>query len=114
MSLGNHTLAPGERAVVVRNPAAFQNRYGAGIRIVGVYGGTVEDFRLSNAGERLVLSDPTGAPIHDFSYDDDGGWPTMPDGLGPSLVITNEAADVTTWTDGGFLARQLPDARLAG
>jgi hypothetical protein len=100
VTLGSHSLAPGERAVVVRNPEAFQNRYGDDIRIVGTYGGTVEDFRLSNGGERLVLSDPTGFPIHDFSYDDDGGWPTTPDGLGPSLVIVNEAADVTMWSDG--------------
>jgi hypothetical protein len=98
--LGDHTLAPGERAVVVRNPAAFENRYGTGVRIVGVYGGTAADFRLSNAGERLVLSDSSGAAIHDFTYDDDGGWPTMPDGQGPSLVIVNEAADAATWTEG--------------
>jgi hypothetical protein len=100
LSLGAHTLAPGERAVVVRNPEAFANRYGTGIRVVGSYGGTVEDYRLSNSGERLILAEPSGAPIHDFSYDDDGGWPTMPDGQGASLVVMDEGAALPSWADG--------------
>ena len=100
LSLGAHTLAPGERAVVVRNSEAFANRYGTGIRVVGSYGGTVEDYRLSNSGERLILAEPSGDPIHDFSYDDSGGWPTMPDGQGASLVVMDEGAALPTWAEG--------------
>ena len=74
------TLAPGERAVLVRNRAAFQFRHGTGPRVLGEYVGSLDD-----GGERLALLSALGATISDFSYDTKAPWP---DGLaGGSLVL---------------------------
>jgi hypothetical protein len=99
LTLASGTLAPGEYGVVVRNQAAFENRYGTGRRVLGVYGGTVEDFGLQNNGERIVLVDAGGGAIHDFTYDDAGSWPADADGAGPSLVISDSAGNPSNWPD---------------
>ena len=78
------TLAPGARALVVEDRAAFEARYGAGKPIAGVFSATT---RLSNNGDRLTLLDRAGAVIADFSYDDDLPWPPEADGLGWSLTL---------------------------
>ena len=98
-TLASGTLAPGEYGVVVRNQAAFENRYGGGRRILGVYGGTIEDFGLQNNGERIVLVDAGSGAIHDFTYDDAGSWPDGADGDGPSLVIIDAAGIPSNWPD---------------
>ncbi|MEM7386814.1 MAG: lamin tail domain-containing protein, partial [Verrucomicrobiota bacterium] len=82
------TLAPGAFAVVVRNEAAFKERYGNDIPIAGVYSG-----QLSNGGERLVLSGLTGETIADFSYNDRAPWAIAADGEGFSLTLTEVSAD---------------------
>ncbi|NQU24380.1 MAG: lamin tail domain-containing protein [Candidatus Nealsonbacteria bacterium] len=64
------TLAPGERAVVVNDPKAFQTRYGTGIRVLGGYTGN-----LNNSSERLGLLDSSGRVLLDFTYFDGGDWP---------------------------------------
>ncbi|HSN77292.1 MAG TPA: lamin tail domain-containing protein, partial [Anaerolineae bacterium] len=87
-------LAPGAFAVLVQDPAAFTARY-PGIPIAGVYSG-----RLDNAGERVTLSDPTGATLIELTYDDAPPWPTSADGLGYSLVNADAAGDpnlASTW-----------------
>ncbi len=86
-------LAPGERAVLVEDQAAFEFRYGTSIRILGQWSGA-----LSNGGETIVLTDRTGVTIQHFEYqdgDDPGeeAWPTTPDGAGPSLVVIDTAGD---------------------
>ncbi|MCA9166957.1 MAG: lamin tail domain-containing protein, partial [Planctomycetales bacterium] len=87
------TLAPGERIVVVENRAAFQSRYGTGIRVAeaadtqlgtGIYSGS-----LSNSGERLTLVDAQGAIIQQFDYNDTGAWPGRADGGASSLEIVD-------------------------
>lgn len=78
-------LAPGERAVVVRNLAAFQARYPAINGIAGVYSGS-----LDNAGERIALAGPLQEPILDFTYNN--AWYRITDGLGFSLVLRDEGA----------------------
>jgi len=93
------TLAPGEYGVIVRNQAAFENRYGTGRRILGVYGGTPEDFGLQNSGEQMVLVDAGNGAIHDFTYDDAGSWPADADGDGPSLVIIAASGNSSDWAD---------------
>ena len=50
-SFGDVDLGPGERAVIVRNLAAFQARYGTSIRVLGMYAGT----SLSNSGEQADI-----------------------------------------------------------
>ena len=71
------TLAPGESAVVVENEEAFRTRYGEDILVAGQYSG-----KLSNGGERIVLSYGPDVVIHDFTYDDSSPWPSEADGDG--------------------------------
>ena len=100
-------LAPGGRAVLVRNAAAFAARY-PGVPVAGTFTGS-----LNNAGERLVLLDDRGEEILDFSYDplwypstDGGGFSlTAADGLqAPDLwnqKIGWRASGAVTGTPGG-------------
>ena len=73
LTLGDLSVAPGERVVLVRNLAAFANRYGSGPRVAGVYGNETNpdlDGKLSNSGERIQLLDPLGGVVLDFAYQD--------------------------------------------
>lgn len=80
------SLAPGERAVIVGDLAAFNFRYAPapGVKVAGVFDGN-----LSNGGERIVLTAAGGGIIRDFSYDDDAPWPLEADGTGYSLVLNH-------------------------
>ncbi|XAL98704.1 lamin tail domain-containing protein [Phycisphaeraceae bacterium D3-23] len=87
------TLSPGQYGVLVSNLAAFQERYGTGINILGIYTGN-----LANSGEQVKLEDATNSTIAQFAYEDGTGpgeadWPTSPDGDGPSLVVNDTEAD---------------------
>jgi hypothetical protein len=85
VALGNQILAPGERAVFVKNLAAFNVRYAAVVpapRILGTYSGS-----LNNQGEQIVLNAAGGAVIRDFVYDDDPPWPAVADGGGTTLTL---------------------------
>jgi hypothetical protein len=86
----NVVLQPGDLAVVVKNIAAFQSRYGTGINVLGAFTGN-----LDNAGENIVLLGGVREPILDFSYDDD--WYPVTDGLGFALTIVDENAARDTW-----------------
>ncbi|HYC54768.1 MAG TPA: lamin tail domain-containing protein [Candidatus Binatia bacterium] len=83
-------LQPGAHALVVENAATFQNVYGAGHPVAGVYSG-----RLDNGGERIRLQDASGAEIHDFEFDD--AWHPLSDGPGRSLVIRDASAELGAW-----------------
>lgn len=87
----NVVLTPGQYAVIVRNQASFQARYGASALILGVY---TNDF-LNNAGDRLILEGRFKEPILDFSYND--GWYPITDGSGFSLQIVDDSASTTNW-----------------
>lgn len=81
------SLAPGQRAVVVSNEAAFALRYSdqlSGIRIAGAFTGN-----LNNAGERVVLSGAFGETLVEFSYGDN--WYSHTDGEGYSLTVLDDA-----------------------
>jgi hypothetical protein len=82
----NYTLASGARALIVRDQTAFLAAYGNGLAslIAGVFTNSTS---LDNGGERIQFLDALSQPIKDFSYDDENGWPTAPDGEGPSLVL---------------------------
>ncbi len=74
---GMETLEPGEYVLVVKNRAAFEVRYGAGLPIAGEY----PNDNLRNSGERLKLSFGAGTTIHDIDeYSDDLPWPPASDG----------------------------------
>jgi hypothetical protein len=83
-----NTLTPGQFVLVVKNRAAFQSRYGAGLadRIAGEYTG-----RLANGGEQVRLIDLWNGTIAAFEYNDGRGWPLSADGAGHSMVPLNAA-----------------------
>jgi hypothetical protein len=78
-------LAPGGFCVVVRDPNAFETRYGPGLPVAGRYTGS-----LDNDGERIELQDAAGAIVHSFAYRAD--WFRMTDGAGFSLTVRDPAA----------------------
>lgn len=79
-------LPPLGRVVIAKDRNAFIAHYGeAGITLAPGSFGT----NLSNGGETIVLTANDNSIIQSFDYSDDGnlGWPTSPDGFGPSLVL---------------------------
>jgi hypothetical protein len=92
-------LGPAERIVIVKNRAAFAQRYGPGLPVAGEYSG-----KLENAGERITLCNSSGKPILDFAYD--GQWYPSTAGLGYSLVAVNprptdpNGSDSSDWRPG--------------
>lgn len=87
-------LGPGERLVLVRNAAAFAERYGSNQPVAGVFAGA-----LNNQGERLRLLDRAGEEILDFDYTD--LRQPLTDGLGFSLVVVDEHAEPARWKERG-------------
>jgi hypothetical protein len=77
------SLTPGGRALLVKNRAAFESRYGTSLPIAGEYGGN-----LDNGGEQLTLLSAAGDVVIDTNYRDD--WQPITDGSGFSLVLANE------------------------
>jgi len=77
------SLAPRAFVLVVKNKAAFESRYDAGVsnKIAGEYSG-----KLANEGEKISLVDLWNGTIVQFEYSDGNGWPQSADGEGNSLV----------------------------
>ena len=88
-SLLDITLQPAQIAVIVKNAAAFTDRYGAGITIAGTFAST-----LSADGDLLRLLDGAGALVQDFAYSD---WYASTDGPGHTLVA-DPSADPAAWS----------------
>ena len=76
-------IESGGRAVLVSDIAAFQFRYGDGIKILGEFNAG----KLNNDGEALSLNGPDASEIWNFEYNDSGAWPDSPDGGGTALVL---------------------------
>jgi len=78
-------LPPLTHVVVVKNQSAFAAAYDTAGLVIAP--GNFES-NLSNKGEGITLTGIDGL-IRSFNYSDDGdaGWPTGPDGFGPSLVL---------------------------
>ena len=85
-------LGPGARMVLANNnaPATFAATY-PGVVVTGFYGGS-----LDNGGERLALLDASRRTVVSVDYDDEGEWPTSPDGNGPSLEIIDPTGNPNT------------------
>lgn len=84
------SLAPGAVALVVRNRAAFEGRYGGGLPIAGQWGDPGAPGggqKLSNGGEGITITAVDGVAIQSFAYDDSAAWPPLADGHGRSLVL---------------------------
>jgi hypothetical protein len=89
-------LPAGGYGVLVANAAAFAERYGTGINVLGEYTNN-----LSNGGEAIKFDDVDGGTILDFVYDDIGeDWHPTTDGGGHSLVIVDDAGDIDDWSLG--------------
>jgi len=84
-TLPSFDLAAGGYCLVVKDLAAFQAKYGAGLPIVGQYAGS-----LANGGERLEVVDAAGMIIESFQYEDN--WFKATDGQGYSLAVKNPKA----------------------
>jgi hypothetical protein len=76
-------LAPGGRVVIVKDRAAFENEFGNGRPIGGVF----VSGSLDNAGEVITLRRTDNTVVRSFSYSDDPPWPTFADTAGHSLVL---------------------------
>ena len=76
------TLEPGERILLVADPASFEQAFGAGLPVRGTYSG-----RLANSGERLTLASADGSAIHSFRFSDQAPWPEDADDTGYSLTL---------------------------
>ena len=88
----NATLAPrapGHYILVVKNKAAFEKRYGAGLPVAGEYSG-----QLNNGGETLQLVDRNGTTILELTYGTRTPWPAAADGAGPSLELIDLNGDL--------------------
>ncbi len=92
----NSLIPPGGRVVVVRNEAAFQDRYAG--RLDGVTlarntaGSPVYGGRLDNLGETVTLLAADGSPITRFRYGNSLPWPAAAAGAGSSLVLARPAS----------------------
>ena len=87
------SLAAGGRVLIVKNFAAFASRYPSVTnRVAGEFGGN-----LSNSGEEIALVGPMQEPILDFTYSD--AWFPVADGTGFSLVIVDDTAPPSAWTN---------------
>ena len=78
------SLAPGERALVVRDLTAFTAVYGSALPVAGVF---TNGSALSNGGETLKLEDADNGTVREFTYDDVAPWPSGTDGTGYSIVL---------------------------
>ncbi|MFT5411192.1 MAG: hypothetical protein ACI9NC_003926, partial [Verrucomicrobiales bacterium] len=89
----NSTIAPGQRLVLAKNLAAFTERYGGGINVVGGYPAT----SLNNDGELLRLLDWNGVLISEFTFNDIWYKPT--DGDGYALELRDPATPLAQLGD---------------
>jgi hypothetical protein len=99
------TLAPGARAVVIRNATAFEARHGPGLPVAGVFEGGLDD-----TGERVTLDVEGVGEVASFEYGSGAGWPAAAGGPGHSLVprLFGSQADGAldyggNWTAGAVL-----------
>lgn len=87
------TLDAGRFALLVKNQAAFESRYGTGLNVLGQYTGS-----LSNGGEGIKLEDPTNSTILSFDYKD--SWYNITDGDDFSLTIVDaNDTNLDIWDD---------------
>ena len=81
-------VQPGEYVVVTGFASSFNAYYGT-TALQWTAGA------LGNGGETIALSNPGGTVVDEVTYDDDAtlGWPTTPDGNGPSLILCDPNSD---------------------
>ena len=90
----NTSIPAGGYLVITKSLTDFQAAY------PGVAALEWADGSLSNGGEDIQLVSPSGIEVDVVDYDDEGDWPTEPDGGGPSLELIDPAldnADPASW-----------------
>mgnify|MGYP005839047619 CR=1 FL=1 len=75
-------LENGDYILVAVNANAMQNTFGVNA-LEWTSGG------LSNSGELIKLSSPTGETVDSVAYETSGSWPSEANGGGPSITICN-------------------------
>ena len=100
------SLAPGARALLIRNQSAFEAVHGEGLPIAGVFTNLSV---LDNDGETLKLEDASNSTIKEFAYNDALPWSTAPDGLGPSLVLVDPFSNPDPSLAGHWRSSSRPD-----
>lgn len=93
-------LDPGAGVAVVSELASFEARYGVGLPVAGVYSG-----RLSDDGEKIVLTLPEPWQVAIQRFDFDGQWRAGADSGGRSLAILDSAGPYDPVEHGGWLVR---------
>jgi hypothetical protein len=98
------TLPPGGRVLIVRDLAAFEQRYGSGLPVSGSF---AAGSALNNGGEILKLEDAQNGTVLEFRYGDTAPWPEAADGQGYSLVLAGAPAgadpsQATSWRQSAF------------
>ncbi|MCA9213598.1 MAG: lamin tail domain-containing protein [Planctomycetales bacterium] len=92
-------IQPGERLVIVQDPQEFVFRYGTDPKLADGDGGDKQDNgefagSLKNGGETLVLKNPSGAIVQQFTFFDLGEWPRRADGGGSTLEVIDPLGDL--------------------
>lgn len=82
---GVTVLAPGQRALLVRNRALFESRYPGVSGIAGEFTGA-----LNNSANTIRVVGRNGEPISEVRYSD--SWAPLADGFGFSLVLRDETS----------------------
>lgn len=77
-------INPGEFVLIVRNPHAFEARYGTGLPIIGTWLEPFNTPRLANGGERITLFYGGTTELMALSYRDN--WARQSDGRGHTLA----------------------------
>ncbi len=95
-TLPDVTVLPGEFFVSAYDSTVMANFFNYTGAITWDAGG------LANGGEDIALHTSWGTLVDSLGYDDANGWPTQPDGNGPSLVfceqnIGMDANDPVNW-----------------
>ncbi len=95
-TLPNVMVLPGDFFVSAYDSTIMANFFG--------YTGAIQwdSGNLANGGEDIALHTSWGTLVDSVFYDDANGWPTQPDGNGPSLVFCEQnigldANDPTNW-----------------
>ncbi|MEM6345943.1 MAG: lamin tail domain-containing protein [Bacteroidota bacterium] len=70
--------------VIVKDSAAFMAQHPSVSNFIGNM-----NFGLSKSGDQVILSSATACVVDGVIYEDGGDWPSIPDGNGPTLALTN-------------------------
>jgi len=80
-----YRLEPGGYAVITRNMTSYDH--------LSCLVFEFDNGKLSNTGELLTLTNPTGEKLVEIEYSDQAPWPVIADGMGFSLELNNPVGD---------------------